>query len=279
MKDIVICENIKFNYLGDEKKIILNNVSIAIQKGSFVSVLGRNGSGKSTLAKLIDAIVLPKSGDIWVAGINSKMNDSKEALREHIGIVFQNPDNQIVANTVCEDIAFGLENMGIEPNEMNNRIDEALQAVDMTNYKNWDVNRLSGGQKQRIAIAGIIAMRPECIILDEPTAMLDPKGRKEVLETIYKLKNAYGITTILITHLMEEALQSDRIILLSNGSILMDGNPESVFSDIDKIKSAGLEVPQVVELLYSLRKRGINITVKDFKIQTCVDALLKLLRG
>ena len=156
MKDIVICENIKFNYLGDEKKIILNNVSIAIQKGSFVSVLGRNGSGKSTLAKLIDAIVLPKSGDIWVAGINSKMNDSKEALREHIGIVFQNPDNQIVANTVCEDIAFGLENMGIEPNEMNNRIDEALQAVDMTNYKNWDVNRLSGGQKQRIAIAGII---------------------------------------------------------------------------------------------------------------------------
>ena len=273
MKDIVICENIKFNYLGDEKKIILNNVSIAIQKGSFVSVLGRNGSGKSTLAKLIDAIVLPKSGDIWVAGINSKMNDSKEALREHIGIVFQNPDNQIVANTVCEDIAFGLENMGIEPNEMNNRIDEALQAVDMTNYKNWDVNRLSGGQKQRIAIAGIIVMRPECIILDEPTAMLDPKGRKEVLETIYKLKNAHGITTILITHLMEEALQSDRIILLSNG------NPESVFSDIDKIKSAGLEVPQVVELLYSLRKRGINITVKDFKIQTCVDALLKLLRG
>ena len=279
MKDIVICENIKFNYLGDEKKIILNNVSIDIQKGSFVSVLGRNGSGKSTLAKLIDAIVLPKSGDIWVAGINSKMNDSKEALREHIGIVFQNPDNQIVANTVCEDIAFGLENMGIEPNEMNNRIDEALQAVDMTNYKNWDVNRLSGGQKQRIAIAGIIVMRPECIILDEPTAMLDPKGRKEVLETIYKLKNAHGITTILITHLMEEALQSDRIILLSNGSILMDGNPESVFSDIDKIKSAGLEVPQVVELLYSLRKRGINITVKDFKIQTCVDALLKLLRG
>lgn len=279
MKDIVICENIKFNYLGDEKKIILNNVSIAIQKGSFVSVLGRNGSGKSTLAKLIDAIVLPKSGDIWVAGINSKMNDSKEALREHIGIVFQNPDNQIVANTVCEDIAFGLENMGIEPNEMNNRIDEALQAVDMTNYKNWDVNRLSGGQKQRIAIAGIIVMRPECIILDEPTAMLDPKGRKEVLETIYKLKNAHGITTILITHLMEEALQSDRIILLSNGSILMDGNPESVFSNIDKIKSAGLEVPQVVELLYSLRKRGINITVKDFKIQTCVDALLKLLRG
>ena len=279
MKDIVICENIKFNYLGDEKKIILNNVSIAIQKGSFVSVLGRNGSGKSTLAKLIDAIVLPKSGDIWVAGINSKMNDSKEALREHIGIVFQNPDNQIVANTVCEDIAFGLENMGIEPNEMNNRIDEALQAVDMTNYKNWDVNRLSGGQKQRIAIAGIIVMRPECIILDEPTAMLDPKGRKEVLETIYKLKNAHGITTILITHLMEEALQSDRIILLSNGSILMDGNPESVFSDIDKIKSPGLEVPQVVELLYSLRKRGINITVKDFKIQTCVDALLKLLRG
>ena len=279
MKDIVICENIKFNYLGDEKKIVLNNVSIAIQKGSFVSVLGRNGSGKSTLAKLIDAIVLPKSGDIWVAGINSKMNDSKEALREHIGIVFQNPDNQIVANTVCEDIAFGLENMGIEPNEMNNRIDEALQAVDMTNYKNWDVNRLSGGQKQRIAIAGIIVMRPECIILDEPTAMLDPKGRKEVLETIYKLKNAHGITTILITHLMEEALQSDRIILLSNGSILMDGNPESVFSDIDKIKSAGLEAPQVVELLYSLRKRGINITVKDFKIQTCVDALLKLLRG
>ena len=279
MKDIVICENIKFNYLGDEKKIILNNVSIAIQKGSFVSVLGRNGSGKSTLAKLIDAIVLPKSGDIWVAGINSKMNDSKEALREHIGIVFQNPVNQIVANTVCEDIAFGLENMGIEPNEMNNRIDEALQAVDMTNYKNWDVNRLSGGQKQRIAIAGIIVMRPECIILDEPTAMLDPKGRKEVLETIYKLKNAHGITTILITHLMEEALQSDRIILLSNGSILMDGNPESVFSDIDKIKSAGLEAPQVVELLYSLRKRGINITVKDFKIQTCVDALLKLLRG
>ncbi|RHM75873.1 energy-coupling factor transporter ATPase [Mediterraneibacter gnavus] len=262
MKDIVICENIKFNYLGDEKKIILNNVSIAIQKGSFVSVLGRNGSGKSTLAKLIDAIVLPKSGDIWVAGINSKMNDSKEALREHIGIVFQNPDNQIVANTVCEDIAFGLENMGIEPNEMNNRIDEALQAVDMTNYKNWDVNRLSGGQKQRIAIAGIIVMRPECIILDEPTAMLDPKGRKEVLETIYKLKNAHGITTILITHLMEEALQSDRIILLSNGSILMDGNPESVFSDIDKIKSAGLEVPQVVELLYSLRKYSLQGTTQ-----------------
>lgn len=276
MSNIISAQNVIFEYLGHEnnKTLAINNVSVDIKKGEFVAVLGHNGSGKSTLAKHFNALLIPSSGTIYVKGLDTKLEENTWNVRQTAGMVFQNPDNQIVATVVEEDVAFGPENLGIEPAEIRKRVDKALEAVDMTDYAHDAPHYLSGGQKQRISIAGIIAMRPECIILDEPTAMLDPSGRKEVMETIKMLNKEEGITIILITHYMDEAVKADRVYVMEQGSILMQGTPKQVFVQIDKLKEAGLDVPQVTELSSRLREAGIDIspdilTVDEMVVELC----------
>lgn len=262
-------ENLYFSYEDDsddkEKNIVpvLKNINLEIAKGSFVVILGHNGSGKSTLAKLLNLILTPDEGRIFIngkeiTGGNLTENDIYE-IRRHIGMVFQNPDNQLVATIVEEDIAFGPENMGVEPSEIRRRVDEALATVGMSQFARHSPHQLSGGQKQRIAIAGIIAMLPECIIFDESTAMLDPSGRKEVMNTIKMLNRDRGITVLHITHNMNEAVDADRVIVINDGEIYLDGKPRDVFSHVTELQSIGLDVPQVTELLYELKSAGINI--------------------
>lgn len=256
---------------------VLKDVSLSIEKGSFVAVLGHNGSGKSTFAKHINAILVPDEGKMYVDGMDTSNEEKLFSIRRKAGMVFQNPDNQIVATIVEEDVAFAPENLGIAPDEIRRRVDDALKAVNMYEYRNHAPTQLSGGQKQRVAIAGVIAMQPDCIILDEPTAMLDPQGRQEVMETIRRLNREKGITVILITHYMEEAAQSDRIVVIDGGRVLLDDVPKKVFAQVETLKSVGLDVPQVTELAYLLRKEGVMIEKDIISTEACVSALERLL--
>ena len=237
----------------------IDNLDVDIEKGSFVAILGHNGSGKSTFAKQINGILTPTEGTVWVAGMNTADEEAIWEIRKKAGMVFQNPDNQIIGNVVEEDVGFGPENMGIPTEDIWRRVDESLEAVGMTAYRYKSPNKLSGGQKQRVAIAGVMAMRPECIILDEPTAMLDPNGRKEVIKTVRELNQREGITVLLITHYMEEVIEADRVIVMDDGKLVMDGTPREIFSRVDQLKSYRLDVPQVTELAYELKKAGIDL--------------------
>ena len=276
-EEMIKCIDLVYSYDSEEKSLrAVDDVSFQVRPGEFVVILGRNGSGKSTLAKHINSLLLPSSGEIYVDGMNTLDLENTWKIRNAAGMVFQNPDNQIVATIVEEDVAFGPENLGIDPLEIRARVDEALKIVDMTAYKKHAPHLLSGGQKQRIAIAGIIAMRPKCIVLDEPTAMLDPSGRKEVISTIKRLNSEYGITIILITHFMEEAVEADRIIVMDKGKLIMDGNPRGVFSQVEKLKAIGLDVPQVTELAYKLKNSGVEIRSDILTIDEMVDEICQL---
>lgn len=271
---MIKAENVHFSY-GDKE--ILKGVSLDIKEGEFISILGHNGSGKSTFAKLINGILTTKVGKITVDGLDVSNEDNLFDVRKLVGMVFQNPDNQIVSAIVEEDVAFAPENLGVEPTEIRKRVDESLKAVNMYDYRLHAPSQLSGGQKQRVAIAGIIAMRPKYIVLDEPTAMLDPSGRVEVLQTIKKLKEDFGITIILITHYMEEAVQSDRVVVIDDGKILLDGTPKDVFSYYDILKKVGLDVPQVTEVAYQLNSLGIDIKSNVLTEDELINKLVKLL--
>ena len=255
----------------------LYDLNLGIKKGEFVAVLGHNGSGKSTIAKHMNAILIPNKGKVYSNGIDTADEARIFDIRQHIGMVFQNPDNQSVATIVEEDVAFALENMGVPQEEMRKRVDDALKSVNMYEYREHSPSQLSGGQKQRVAIAGIIAMRPDCIVMDEPTAMLDPNGRKEVMKTIRRLNKDYGITIVLITHYMDEAALADRIIVMDSGKIVMEGIPKDIFSQVEKMKSLGLDVPQVTELMYMLKNDGFSADTHIISEEECADALYKLL--
>lgn len=268
MDNIIEVKNVAFEYEdGDEKHVVLNDFNINIERGSFTVILGHNGSGKSTLAKMLNGLYKPSIGDILVDGISTLNEDTEIEIKRRVGLVFQNPDNQLVASIVEEDVAFGPENLGHSPELIRQEVDEALKAVDMYDYRNSTPHRLSGGQKQRVAIAGIIAMKPECIVLDEPTAMLDPKGRAEIIETIKKLNKQNGITIVLITHFMEEAVDADRVVVLDDGKIVADSTPKEIFSNIKLLKDVGLDVPQTTELLYRLKLGGMNISTDVISIE------------
>ena len=284
MDSFLKAENLSFSYINDfeeppVKTQVLKGIDLEIKKGEFVAVLGHNGSGKSTLAKCFNAINIPESGSAYVDGINTREEDKLLDIRQRVGMVFQNPDNQIVATIVEEDVAFALENMGVEPKEIRRRVDEALKTVGMYDYREHAVHKLSGGQKQRVAIAGIIAMRPECILLDEPTAMLDPSGRAEVMKTIKMLNKEKNVTIVLITHYMEEAAQADRVVVIDSGEIMLDGTPKQIFSQVQTLRNLGLDVPQVTELSYELRKAGIDIPQDIITEDECVEALALLLKS
>ena len=274
-------DKVTFSYESSENEEIrevLNEVSLEIKKGEFVALLGHNGSGKSTLAKHFNAMLLPVSGKIYVDGLDTLDEELKYEIRRRAGLVLQNPDNQLVASIVEEDVAFGPENLGIEPSEIRKRVDEALKIVDMYEFRKHAPHKLSGGQKQRVAIAGIIAMEPDCIVLDEPTAMLDPRGRSEVIETIHKLNKEKGITVVLITHYMDEAVGADRVVVMDGGEILTQGTPKEVFSKVELIKEHALDVPQATELCYELKKYGIDISLKVLNEEECILELERLLR-
>lgn len=254
----------------------IDNVSLDIEKGSFVAVLGHNGSGKSTLAKHLNAILLPTEGTVWIGEDDTKNIDALWDIRQRAGMVFQNPDNQIIANVVEEDVAFGPENIGVPTREIWKRVDESLKAVGMTAFRKKSPNKLSGGQKQRVAIAGVMAMKPDCIILDEPTAMLDPHGREDVIRTVHELNEQEGITVVLITHYMEEVIDADRVIVMDEGKVVMDGTPKEVFSQVEELKKYRLDVPQVTELAYELKKEGIPLKDGILTVEELVDALCQL---
>lgn len=274
-------ENLFYSYDNGVKKIdtVLDNLNLNIKKGEFVAVLGHNGCGKSTLAKHFNGLLLPLGGNVYVGGINTKDEDKIWEIRKSVGMVFQNPDNQIVANVVEEDVAFAPENLGITSDEIRRRVDDALKTVDMYHYRKHAPHLLSGGQKQRVAIAGAIAMQPECIVMDEPTAMLDPMGRSEVIETILKLKSRENMTVVLITHYMEEAALADRVIVMDDGKIVMDDTPRKVFSRVEELKSIGLDVPQVTELLYELSKNGTDIDYDVLTVTECADKIMDCIRS
>lgn len=281
MAEMIRTDRITFGYPKEDGQlnIVLRDVSLTIDEGQFVAVLGHNGSGKSTFAKHCNAILIPTDGEVTVCGINTKDEARLLDIRQQVGMVFQNPDNQIVATIVEEDVAFGPENLGVEPQEIRSRVDEALLDVDMADYMNHAPHQLSGGQKQRIAIAGIIAMRPRCIVLDEPTAMLDPKGRREVLSTIRKLNREHGMTVLLITHYMEEAAQADRVVVMNDGGILFDDTPQAVFSHVGALKDVGLDVPQATELCFRLREAGFSLPDDIITEDACIEAICALLGG
>ncbi len=260
----------------EEKVSALKAVNLEIEKGEFVVVLGHNGSGKSTFAKHINALLEPTKGTLWIKGMNTKNNELVWEIRQTAGMVFQNPDNQLVATVVEEDIAFGPENMGIAPEEIRQRVDEALATVRMQKYATHSPSKLSGGQKQRIAIAGVLAMKPDCIVFDEPTAMLDPVGRKEVMETIERLNKEDGITIILITHYMDEAVRGDRVYVIDDGEVVMEGKPKEIFSQVERLQHYGLDVPQVTEVAHFLRTEGINIPADILTVEEMVGALCQL---
>lgn len=266
-------------YDGTIPSLVLDDVSISISEGEFLAVLGHNGSGKSTLAKHFNAILIPTEGKVSVDGMETGDENKLYEIRSEVGMVFQNPDNQIVATIVEEDVAFALENLGVPPEEIRARVDDALKKVGMYEYRLHAPDQLSGGQKQRVAIAGIIAMRPKCVVLDEPTAMLDPKGRREVMETIKQLNSELGITVVLITHYMEEAAQCDRIAVIDDGKLLLDGTPKEVFSKVELLKERGLDVPQVTELCHELKKAGYDMPDCVLTEEECAEAIWKLLKG
>lgn len=278
-KNMIKSEDLVFKYMSSEEqveKIAINHVSMEVKKGEFLVILGHNGSGKSTMAKHMNALLLPSGGKMYVDGLDTSDIENIWEVRRRAGMVFQNPDNQLVATIVEEDVAFGPENLGVDPKEIRERVDDSLRAVGMYEYRKHAPHLLSGGQKQRIAIAGILAMRPKCIILDEPTAMLDPSGRNEVMKTIKEVNKRFGITIILITHYMDEAAQADRIVVMDKGEKIMEGTPREIFSKVEKIKSIGLDVPQVTELAYELQKEGIDISTEILNIDEMVNALCQL---
>ena len=262
----------------EEVNRAIDGVDVDIKKGDFVAVLGHNGSGKSTLAKHVNGLLLPTEGTVWVGDMDTRDEEHIWDVRKTAGMVFQNPDNQIIGNIVEEDVGFGPENIGVPTEEIWKRVEESLKAVGMTAYRLQSPNKLSGGQKQRVAIAGVMAMKPECIILDEPTAMLDPNGRKEVIRTIHELNRAEGITVLLITHYIEEAIEADRIIVMDDGRIVMDGQPREIFSRVKELKSHGLDVPQVTELAWELKEAGMPLTDGILSREELVEQLVPLLR-
>ncbi len=274
---IIRTEKLDFKYDAEESRgLILRSLDLEIEAGSFVAILGHNGSGKSTLAKHMNAILLPSGGKVWVDGIDTVQEERLLDIRRTVGMVFQNPDNQIVANVVEDDVAFGPENIGIPTEEIRLRVDEALKAVGMYEYRNHAPHLLSGGQKQRVAIAGIIAMRPRCIVLDEPTAMLDPSGRREVLETIHRLNRENGITVVLITHHMDECVGADRLIIMSEGEIIADGSPREVFPQVELMRGTGMDVPATVGLAWELRKAGFDLPLDALTVEECAEALYRV---
>lgn len=275
-KMMIAVKDVHFTYPFEnesDKVNALQGISFEIKKGEFVGIIGHNGSGKSTLSKLLNAIILPTNGDVFVNGLNTKDQKNVWLIRQVAGMVFQNPDNQLVATIVEEDVAFGPENLGIPPDQIRQRVDQALATVEMQAYAHQKPHQLSGGQKQRIAIAGILAMEPECIIFDEPTAMLDPSGRREVMETIKKLNRNKNMTVIHVTHYMNELIDADRIIVLDQGKIVLEGKPRTIFSQVEMLKKIGLDVPQMTELSYELRQEGIDLSPEILSIDEMVEAL------
>ena len=280
---IIKTSKLIFDYIRrDEEENIeevnraIDDVSIEIKEGEFVAVLGHNGSGKSTFAKQLDAILLPTDGTVWIQGLDTSKEENLWEVRKKTGMVFQNPDNQIIGNIVEEDVGFGPENMGIPTDEIWKRVDESLEAVGMTAYRMKSPNKLSGGQKQRVAIAGVMAMRPQCIVLDEPTAMLDPNGRQEVVKTVHELNRQEGITVVLITHYMEEVIHADRVIVMDDGRVVMDGTPREIFSRVEELKSYRLDVPQVTELAYELQKNGVDLPDGILTLEELMKYLLPI---
>ena len=268
-------EDMESGEIKEEK--VLKDINIEIEKGSFTAVLGHNGSGKSTLAKHFNDILLPSGGKVYVKGMDTADENNIFNIRQSAGMVFQNPDNQMVAALVEDEVAFAPENLGVEPKEIRRRVDECLEIVNMTKYAQSSPSKLSGGQKQRVAIASVLAMNPEILILDEPTAMLDPKGRSEVIKTIKMLNEEKDITVVLITHYMDEAAQADRTVVIDDGEIVLDGTPKEVFKNVEKLKSLGLDVPQVTELAYELRKMGIEISDDVLTVDECFDEIIRIL--
>lgn len=268
----ILAQELSYTY-EDAETPALQGLSVSVAPGEFIAVLGHNGSGKSTFAKLLNALYIPTGGKLLVCGLDTQNEENVWDVRQHAGMIFQNPDNQLVATVVREDVAFGLENLGVPTDEMVQRIDKALEAVHMTEFAAAAPHTLSGGQKQRIAIAGVIAMRPRCIVLDEPTAMLDPQGRREVLETVMRLNRESGITVVLITHHMREAALAGRVIAMSDGGILADGTPKEVFRQVELLRSAGLNVPETTQLLYELNKSGLHLPLEALSVEECAEAL------
>ncbi len=281
MSKMIKTESLRFAYPADEGQkpvYALRGVDLEIKKGSFVVVLGHNGSGKSTLAKTFNAVLLPAGGKVWVEGMDTLDQDLLLAIRQRVGMVFQNPDNQIVANVVEEDVAFAPENLGVPTEEIRRRVDEALKAVGMDEFVTHAPHLLSGGQKQRIAIAGVIAMEPACVVLDEATAMLDPIGRREVLSTIHRLNREKGITVVLITHHMNEAEDADRVVVMNDGRVDLDGTPEEVFSQVTRLRHLGLTVPDTVDLLDRLRQKGWDVPLDALNVEDCAAAVAGALK-
>ncbi len=283
MNNIIEANDLVFEYYnydddGNVESTIraLEGVSIDVKDGEFLVILGHNGSGKSTLAKHFNGILTPKEGTLLISGIDATNKNNIWDIRKQIGMVFQNPDNQMVATIIEEDVAFGPENLGIDPDEIRTRVDDALETVGMTEYKNGSPNQLSGGQKQRIAIAGVIAMRPKCIVFDESTAMLDPIGRSQVMDTMEKLNKEYGITIIHITHYMQEAIKADRIVVMDKGKIISEGTPKEVFSEVEKIRDLGLDVPDTTYLIYLLNKEGFNLPIDLLTTEEVTEAICRL---
>ena len=280
MSTMIETKDLTFTYPaeeGREEHPALQGVTVALEKGSFTVVLGHNGSGKSTLAKQMNAVLLPNGGTVYVEGMDTRNEQMLLEIRRRVGMVFQNPDNQIVANVVEEDVAFAPENLGVESAEIRTRVDEALGSVGMSEYALHAPHLLSGGQKQRIAIAGVLAMEPRYIVLDEVTAMLDPLGRREVLETVHRLHREKGMTVLLITHHMSEAQEADRVIVLDDGKLCMDGTPQEIFPQVEKLRALGLDVPATVELCYALRQKGWDVPLDALGINECADAIRKSL--
>ena len=271
-------KDLRYSYETEEGSLeVLHGVSLDIEAGEFVALLGHNGCGKSTMAKLLNGMYTPSGGTLAVDGISAADESRQLDLRRRVGLVLQNPDNQLVAGVVEEDVAFGPENLGVPPGEIRRRVDEALKAVDMYRYRTHAPHKLSGGQKQRVAIAGVIAMETQCIVLDEPTAMLDPLGRTEVMETIQKLNREKGITIVLITHYMDEAVQAGRVVVMDDGNILMDGPPRQVFSQVERLKKHALDVPQATELVYRLKAAGIDLGGSPLSVEECIQLFRKRL--
>ncbi|OAA92343.1 energy-coupling factor transporter ATPase [Clostridium ljungdahlii] len=278
-KNIIVCDNVSYKYKDNDNenvKLAVDHVNFQVKKGEFLVVLGRNGSGKSTMAKHINALLVPTDGKVYVEDIDTSDEKNTWKIRNKAGMVFQNPDNQIVATIVEEDVAFGPENLGVPSAEIRARVDECLKRVNMYEYRRHAPHLLSGGQKQRVAIAGVLAMRPDCIIFDESTAMLDPSGRREVMSTIKDINSKYNMTVILITHYMEEAVEADRIIVMDEGKIIMEGSPRNIFSQVSKMKKIGLDVPQMTELAYELRNSGVDIKPDILTIDEMVSELCRL---
>ena len=280
MSDTMIkFDNVSFAYELEDEGVVnaVNDFSLEVPEGQFLAVLGHNGCGKSTVAKLINGILVPNKGKVTVEGMDTSDEEKTVDIRKTVGMVFQNPDNQIVATIVEDDVAFGPENLGVEPSEIRKAVDSALKAVGMYEFRKREPHRLSGGQKQRVAIAGVIAMNTKCIVMDEPTAMLDPQGRKEVMDTVMKLSKEFGITVILITHYMDEAVKADRVVVMDGGRIAIDGTPKEVFKNVEKMKGLGLDVPQATELAYRLRKKGFKLPDNILDENECAEAILKIL--